>query len=226
MNIVAMKGTPLNDGLVDYMNTLFPSEDELLRRLCVEAEAAGIPPIQISPEQGRFLGVMVKALGARSILEVGTLGGYSAIVMGRALPEGGRLDTIEIDPHHADFARRMIAEAGLDDKVTVHIGSGIDVLERGLDDDTTYDLVFIDADKPNYCRYVDLALPRVRTGGVIAGDNALAWGEVVDADTDRDDVRGIRAFNQYMSEHPRIDAAIVPIGDGMCIGVVGAEELV
>ena len=148
------------------------------------------------------------------------LGGYSAIVMARALPEGGHVDTLEIDPLHADFARDQFRKAGLREKITLHLGAGVDLLERTLKGNEPYDFAFIDADKPSYFRYVDLLLPMMRPGGVIAGDNALAWGEVADERSDREDVQGIRAFNRYMADHPDIDATIVPVGDGMCIGVV------
>lgn len=215
-----MKGTPLTDPMVDYMIDLFPAEDELLQELQREAEEAGIPGIQISPEQAAFMEVFVKAIGARRIVEVGTLAGYSAIVMGRALPEEGELVTIEVDPFRAEFARRWIDRAGLSNKVRVHVGPGIDVLERSLADAGPFDMAFIDADKPSYVRYVDLLLPLMRVGGVIAGDNALAWGKVADAETDDEDVRGIQAFNRHVAEHPRLEGAIAPIGDGMCIAVV------
>ena len=219
-----MKGTPLDDKLVDYMIDLFPVEDDLLKELQKEMGQAEIPTIQISPEQAAFIGLFLKATGARRVIEIGTLGGYSAIVMARALPEGGHVDTIEVDPLHAEFARKYIAEAGLQEKITLHVGSAIDLLERKLGNSNPYDFAFIDADKPSYIRYVDLLLPLIRSGGVIAGDNALAWGEVTDQHTDREDVQGIQAFNQYMAEHPKIDAVIVPIGDGMCIGAVNHEN--
>ncbi|MCE2504058.1 MAG: O-methyltransferase [Chlorobi bacterium] len=219
-----MKGTPLDDKLVDYMIDLFPVEDDLLKELQKEMGQAEIPTIQISPEQAAFIGLFLKATGARRVIEIGTLGGYSAIVMARALPEGGHVDTIEVDPLHAEFARKYIAKAGLQEKITLHVGSAIDLLERKLGNSNPYDFAFIDADKPSYIRYVDLLLPLIRSGGVIAGDNALAWGEVTDQHTDREDVQGIQAFNQYMAEHPKIDAVIVPIGDGMCIGAVNHEN--
>lgn len=215
-----MKGTPLNDALVDYMNELFPAEDDFLRSLKRDAEAAGLPAIQISPEQGAFMGVFLKAIGARRVIEVGTLGGYSAIIMAHALPEDGRVISLEIDPMHAEFARNAVREAGLEEKITIKVGTGIDLLERELAGSGPYDFAFIDADKPSYCRYVDLILPMMRPGGVIAGDNALAWGEACNPETEDENARGIQAFNRHMSEHPDIDAAIVPIGDGLCLGVV------
>ncbi len=214
-----MKGTPLTDTIVDYMMELFGTEDELLTRLRREAEKAGIPPIEIAPEQGSVLQVLIRAIGARRILEIGTLAGYSSIVMGRALPDDGHVDTLEIDPFHAEFARERIREAGLEERVTVHTGIALDLLERDLSDAEPYDLLFIDADKPNYPRYVELALPLLRDGATVIGDNALAWGEVADATTDREDVQGIRTFNRFVADHPDLDGCIVPSGDGMCMAV-------
>ncbi len=215
-----MKGTPVTEEIVDYMIRLFPAEDELLVSLKKEAEEAGIPPIQISPEQAAFMQVLLKSTGAKHIIEIGTLAGYSAIIMARALPEGGTLTTIECDPLHAEFARNYIAKAGLSDKVKVLVGPGIDILERELKKSGPYDFAFIDADKVNYVRYAQHLLPLMRPGGLIAGDNALAWGEIADETTDREDVQGMQAFNQYMASEPRLQCALLPIGDGMCLGVV------
>ena len=200
------------------MLATFGGEDKLLAGLRSSAEAAGIPPIAIAPEQGPVLALLVRAISAQRILEVGTLAGYSAIVMGRALHEDGHIDTLEIDPFHAEFAREQIAEAGLSDTITVHTGHAVDLLERTIAVDAEpYDILFLDADKPNYPRYVELGLPLLRPGGLLIGDNALAWGEVADAATDREDVAGIRAFNAFVAEHAELDGAIVPSGDGMCI---------
>lgn len=216
-----MKGTPLNDATVEYMNALFPAEDELLRQLKADAEAAGIPAIQISPEQAACMQVLLRAVNAKRVLEVGTLAGYSAIVMARAMGDGARVITVERDPMHAEFAREYIDRAGLSSAIEVKIGSGLDVLERDLDGASAFDFAFIDADKPAYARYLELIIPKMRPGGLVAGDNALAWGEIANAQTDREDVRGMQAFNQAMASHPRIvQACILPVGDGMCIGTV------
>jgi predicted O-methyltransferase YrrM len=216
-----MKGTPLNDAIVDYLNSMFPVEDELLKELRSEAEKAGIPPIQISSEQGAFMQTLLRGTGARRVIEIGTLAGYSAIIMARALPEDGRIVTLERDPFHADFARGFIARAGLDGRIEVRTGAAADLLERDLAGSGPYDFAFIDADKPGYVRYLELLLPMMRSGGMIAGDNALAWGRIADDPTDDPDVRGMQAFNRAMAENPRITSSIVPVGDGMCIGVVG-----
>lgn len=216
-----MKGTPLTDETVTYINELFPTEDELLERLRAEAVAAEIPAIQISAEQGAFMQVLLRAMGARRVIEIGTLAGYSSIVMARALPDDGELVTLEVNPFHAQFATERIADAGLSHKVRVMTGSALDLLERDLAGSGPYDFAFIDADKPAYTRYLELLLPLMRPGGVIAGDNALAWGEIANTGTTDASVKGMQEFNRAMAEHPRIQACLVPIGDGMCMGVVG-----
>ena len=215
-----MKGTPLTDETVDYINDLFPAEDSLLTSLRTDAVAAEIPAIQISAEQGAFMQVMLRAMGARRVIEIGTLAGYSSILMARALPDDGELVTLEVNPFHAQFATERIAAAGLAHKVKVMTGSALDLLERDLAGSGPYDFAFIDADKPAYRRYLDLLIPLMRVGGVIAGDNALAWGEIANKETTDASVKGMQDFNAAMSAHPRIQACLVPIGDGMCMGVV------
>ena len=220
-----MKGTPITEPIYNYMTSNFPVEDDLLRQLRNDAAAAEIPEIQISPEQGRFMQVLLRGTGARRVIEVGTLGGYSAIIMARALPEGGKVTTIERDPFRAEFAREQARKAGLEDTIEVVTGSGIDVLERELAGSGPYDFAFIDADKPSYVRYLSLIYPMMRTGGMIAGDNSLAWGRIADEKSDDPDVLGMQAFNRAMKEHPGLQSCIVPVGDGMCIGVVVEESM-
>lgn len=215
-----MKGTPLTEDIFNYMVGLFSCEDELLVSLRREAVEAGLPEIQISPEQGAFMQVLLRGMGARRVIEVGTLGGYSAIVMARALPADGELVTIERDPLRAEFARNQIERAGLSGVARVLVGSGADVLERELAGSGPYDFAFLDADKPGYVRYLELIYPMMRSGGLIAGDNALAWGRIAEADVDDESVRGMQAFNQAVAQHPGLQGCLVPIGDGMCIGVV------
>ena len=215
-----MKGTPVTDEVIDYINDLFPSEDGFLRTLRIDAETAGIPSIAISAEQAAFLQVLLKGTGARRVIEIGTLAGYSAITMARALPEDGELVTLEVNPLHAQFAAARIERAGLADRVKVLVGSALDLLERDLAGSGSYDFAFIDADKPAYTQYLELLLPMMRRGGVIAGDNALAWGRIAERDTDDPSVRGMQEFNRSMSMEPTLTSCLVPIGDGMCMGVV------
>jgi predicted O-methyltransferase YrrM len=215
-----MKGTPVTDEVIDYINDLFPAEDDLLRTLRVEAEAAGIPPIAIAAEQAAFMQVLLRGMGARRIIEIGTLAGYSAITMARALPEDGELVTLEVNPLHAQFATEQIARAGLSHKVRVLTGSALDLLERDLAGSGPYDFAFIDADKPAYSRYLELLVPMMRRGGLIAGDNAMAWGNIADPSTADESVRGMQQFNRAVADDPRLQGCLVPIGDGMCIAVV------
>ncbi|MBC8145193.1 MAG: O-methyltransferase [bacterium] len=215
-----MKGTPLTDGIVDYINELFPSEEDVLRTLKKDALEADIPAIQISPEQGAYMQVMLRAMSAKRVIEIGTLAGYSSILMARALPDDGELVTLEVNPFHAQFATERIAEAGLAHKVRVLTGSALDLLERDLAGSGPYDFAFIDADKPAYTRYLDLLLPLMRRGGVIAGDNAMAWGEIANPATEDPSVKGMQAFNRAMAAETRLQSCLVPIGDGMCMGVV------
>src|SRR5439155_24541349 len=135
------------------------AEDDLLETLRAEAEAAEIPPIQISPEQGAFIQFFLKAIGARRVIEIGTLGGYSAIMIARALPTDGELITIEVDPFRAQFARDQIERAELSNIITVKIGSALDLLQRELAGTGPYDFAFIDDDKPEYVRYMNLLIP-------------------------------------------------------------------
>jgi caffeoyl-CoA O-methyltransferase len=215
-----MKGTPLTDEIVDYINRLYPSEDAVLAELRADAEAAGIPPIQISPEQGAFIQVLLRGMGARRVIEIGTLAGYSAINMARALPDDGELVTLEVNPLHAEFAKERIARAGLGHKVRVYTGSALDLLERDLAASGPYDFAFIDADKPSYRRYLELIVPLMRPGGIVAGDNAMAWGRIAEAETDDANVRGMQDFNRALAEDRRLQGCLVPIGDGMAMGVV------
>lgn len=217
-----MKGTPITEELYAYIVEMFAAEDDLLKRLPAEAEAKGIPQIHIAPEQGKFLQILMGATGAKKVLEVGALFGYSTIWMARALPPGGKLITVELDPLHAQTTRENVARAGLADRVEVREGDARTILPQ-LANEAPFDLAFIDAEKAEYLDYVDAALALMRKGGVIVGDNASAQGLVWNPsppEDARDFVLAIRAFNQRMAADPRLLSLLVPIGDGMCVGVV------
>ncbi|MCL6512475.1 MAG: O-methyltransferase [Anaerolineae bacterium] len=217
-----MKGTPITEELHAYIVETFAPEDDLLKRLPAEAEAKGIPQIHISPEQGKFLQVLMGAAGAKKVLEVGSLFGYSTIWMARALPPDGKLITIELDPLHAQTTRENVARAGLADRVEVREGDARAILPQ-LAGEAPFDLAFIDAEKAEYLDYMDAALRLVRKGGLIIGDNASARGLVWRTDLPEEE-RGfalpIRAFNQRMASDSRLLSLLVPIADGMCVGVV------
>src|SRR5438046_8149383 len=159
----------MSDRTGDYISALFAPEDQLLASLREEADRTGLPPIAISADEGRLLQVLLTSIGARRVLEVGTLGGYSAICMARALPADGRLLTIEIEPKHADFARRYIKRAALSDRIEVRVGRALDVLPA-LDGER-YDAMFLDADKEPLPTYFEWAPRPVRPGGFIIADN-------------------------------------------------------
>ena len=208
----------MSDKAGDYIAGLFSAEDELLASLREEADRTGLPPISISADEGRLLQVLLTAIGARRVLEVGTLGGYSAICMARALPPGGRVVTVEIDEKHAAFARRYIQRAELGDRIEVRLGRALEVLPA-LDGER-FDAIFLDADKEPLPTYFDWALRLVRPGGLIIADNALWGGRVYDGEESDERTRGVREFNRRMSTDPRVLGIIVPTHDGVAVAVV------
>jgi predicted O-methyltransferase YrrM len=190
-------------------------------------EAAGLPPIDVSPAQGKFLHLLARMIGARRVLEIGTLGGYSTIWLARALPEGGRLVTLERDARHAAIARANIERAGVSRVVDLRIGAALDLLPtvqaEGLG---PFDLVFIDADKPNNPGYLEWALKLARPGTTIVLDNVVRRGAVADPESLDPDVRGIRTAFDMIAAEPRLSAtALQTVGskgwDGFAIAVVG-----
>jgi predicted O-methyltransferase YrrM len=208
----------MSDRAGDYIAGLFSAEDELLAALREEADRTGLPPISISADERRLLQVLLTAIGARRVLEVGTLGGYSAICMARALPPGGRVLTVEIEEKHAEFARRYIQRAELADRIEVRVGRALEVLPA-LDGER-FDAVFLDADKEPLPTYFEWALRLVRPGGLIIADNALWGGRVYDGDESDERTRGVREFNRRMSTDPRVLGIIVPTHDGVAVAVV------
>ena len=210
----------MSDEVGDYLSALFAPEDETLLALREEADRGGLPPISISPDEGQLLHVLLTAIGARRVLEVGTLGGYSAIWMARALPADGTLLSIELDAGHAEFARRFIARAGLERVVEVRTGRALDLLPAL--DGAQFDAIFLDADKEPLPTYLDWALRLVRPGGLIIADNALWGGRVLDQTVNDDATLAVREFNRRFAADPRITGIVVPTHDGVAIGIVKA----
>lgn len=208
----------MSDKAGEYISGLFGAEDELLASLREEADRTGLPPIAISADEGRLLQVLLTAIGARRVLEVGTLGGYSAICMARALPPGGKLLSIEIDEAHAAFARRYVERATLSDRVEIRVGRALDVLPS-LDGER-FDAIFLDADKEPLPTYFEWGLRLVRPGGLLIGDNALWGGRVYENENADDRTRGVREFNRRMATDPRVLGIIVPTHDGVAVAVV------
>jgi predicted O-methyltransferase YrrM len=197
----------------DYLTSLLISDDaddDALQAALRDSDAAGLPHIAVSPSQGRLLNLLALAQGARRILEIGTLGGYSTIWLARALPADGRLITLEYEPRHAEVARGNLARAGLDKVAEVRTGPALDSLARLAAMDTPpFDLVFLDADKEQYPRYLEEALRLTRPGSLIIADNVIRGGAVADADSDDPRVQGVRRFLELMARHPKLTATAV-----------------
>jgi predicted O-methyltransferase YrrM len=200
--------------LEQYLSERYWTEDDLLREVRADIAERG-PQIQVSAEAGRLLALLVRAAGATRVLEVGTLFGYSGIWMARELPEGGRLDTIEIEKLHADAAEHWFERAGLADRVTVHRGAGAEVLATLPG---PYDVAFIDADKDGYPEYGRLALERLRPGGIVIADNAIRSGRIAQAGRGSGN-DGIRALHDLLAGDADLVATTVPVGDGLLIAV-------
>lgn len=202
--------------LADYVEELFAGEDEALQNIRTGHAAAGLPEINVSPEEGKLLHLLVRSISARRVLEIGTLGGYSAVWMARALPAGGRLVTIERDATHAVYARAGFERARVADRIELLEGDALEVLATL---EGPFDAAFIDADKAPMPRYFAEAMRRVRVGGLVLGDNAFHDGRVVDPTADDADTRGIREFNRLMATDRRLVSTIVPVRDGLAVGL-------
>ncbi|MBR7943517.1 O-methyltransferase [Burkholderia cenocepacia] len=207
--------------------TLVPS-DAVLDAALAASDAAGLPAINVAPNQGKLLQLLATIRGARRILEVGTLGGYSTIWLARALPPGGALVTLELNPAHAKVATQNIARAGFAQVVSVMVGSAKDSLARLIDTgEAPFDFIFIDADKDNNAVYLDAALKLSRPGTVIVVDNVVRNGRVADPDNREPDVAGVRAgFARLAAEPALMTTAVQTVGqkgwDGFSISIVGA----
>jgi caffeoyl-CoA O-methyltransferase len=209
--------TLIDERHVRYITEHTRAEDEFLRDLKREAAAAGIPSIWIAPAQASFIQILLRLTGARQVVEVGTLAGYSAIAMARALPADGKLRTIELEARHADFAEAWIARSDVAGKIEVLRGPGLEVLPRLASDSA--DAAFLDADKGNYPKYLAECLRIVRRGGLIMADNAFAFGELFDDKPADREVGAIRHFNEVMHRERALESIIVPFGDGLWVGV-------
>jgi predicted O-methyltransferase YrrM len=202
-----------------FITATVVEEDEALRGAVAAAEAAGLPSIQVSPPQGKLLQLLVRLLGAEKILEFGTLGGYSAILMARALPENGRLITLEARPEYAEVARQSIERAGVADRVEIRVGPALESLP-GLEADGAgpFDLVFIDADKVNTPDYFAWALDRTRPGGLIVADNVVRKGTLADASDPDEATQAQRRLHEMLADEPRVSATTI-----QTVGVKGYD---
>jgi predicted O-methyltransferase YrrM len=210
----------------EYISNLTCEEDAILKATIQSLEEAGIPQISISANQGKFLQVMAKLVRAKRILELGTLGGYSTIWMARALPEEGKLISIEFEPKYAAVAQKNIDAAGLTRKVQIRIGKGIDLLNKMIEEkEPGFDMIFIDADKPPYTEYFELALQLSHSGTLIIADNVIRGGRVLNAEHEDEAAKGVHRFNTTIGKTKGTTATIIQtVGnkeyDGMAVIVV------
>jgi predicted O-methyltransferase YrrM len=209
-----------------YMNDKLIQPDPILDEVLKANQEAELPAIDVSPSQGKFLHLLASLKGAKRILEIGTLGGYSTIWLARALPKDGQLITLELSAHHAEVARANLKRAGVNHLVEVIVGPGLDTLavlkDRGTD---PFDLIFIDADKPNNPNYLKWALELSKRGSLIICDNVVRQGHVVNSESEDENVKGIRQFMNALAQEKRISAtAIQTVGskgyDGFIVGIV------
>ncbi len=214
------------DAVIDE---LVLGHDPVLEQVMADAQDLGLPPIAVPAAHGRLLQLLARSIGARRILEVGTLAGYSAICLARALPADGRLVTMELEPARATVARRNLERAGVADRVEVQVGPARDSLARLIGErPVPFDLAFIDADKRSNPAYLRAALELVRVGGLIVLDNVVRDGHVADASSDAPDVRGTREALAFLGSEPRLlSTAIQTVGakgwDGFAVGLVLRE---
>ncbi|SPF54446.1 O-methyltransferase MdmC [Candidatus Sulfopaludibacter sp. SbA4] len=194
------------------IEALFAPSDPVLARNIADAQAAGLPSFQVSPNQGRLLYLLAKLIGARRVLEIGTLGGYSATWLARALPADGLLVTLELNPRHAEVARRSLERAAITPRLDLRVGPAADSLRDLIRSAVPpFDLVFLDADKSGYVEYLGLVLELVRPGALILADNVIRHGLVIDPSPGDPNDAGAKAYNEAIASDPRLESLILPI---------------
>lgn len=220
---------PLNEQLVEridgYIERLFVAPDATLEQNLRDADAAGLPAINVSPAQGKFLYLLVRLARATRVLEIGTLGGYSTTWLARALPPDGLVVTLELDPKHAATARTSISRSAPAATVDIRVGPAIEALQQMIAArEPAFDVIFIDADKASYVTYLELSLQLSRPGTLIVADNVIRHGAVMEAQPPDESARGAKAFNETLAAHPRLESILLPIVrdtiDGVSISIV------
>jgi predicted O-methyltransferase YrrM len=209
----------LDDRLYDYLLEASLREPEILRRLREETAAMPLSMMQIAPEQGQFMGLIVESIGARQCLELGVFTGYSSLVVALALPDDGHITACDVSEEFTAVARRYWAEAGIAHKIDLRLAPGLDTLDALLAEgaDETYDFAFVDAVKTEYADYYERLLKLIRPGGLIAVDNVLWGGAVADPDDNGEDTVAIRAFNEKLRDDPRVTMSLLPLADGLTL---------
>ena len=217
--MATMTDLTINDALWDYMRRVTLREPDVLRRL--REETAGHPQanMQISPEQGQFMALLMQLMGARRTLEIGVFTGYSSLAVALALPDDGRIIACDVSEEYTAIARRYWREAGVDRRIDLRLRPALETLDNliATGQGNTFDFAFIDADKGNYANYYERALVLVRPGGLIAIDNVLWYGRVIDPAVKDADTRAIRAFNEKLHGDQRVWLSMLPVRDGLTL---------
>jgi caffeoyl-CoA O-methyltransferase len=216
---MSKRSISLTDSLYDYLLSVSLREPDLLLKLREETAADPAANMQISPEQGQFMGLLARLMGARRCLEIGVFTGYSSLAIARALPEDGRIVACDISEKWTSVARRYWAAAGVAHKIDLRLATAMETLDRLLADGEagTFDFAFIDADKENYVGYYERALQLLRSGGLVVADNTLWSGRVADPENAEADTVALRHFNELLHGDSRVDLSLVPIGDGLSL---------
>ncbi|WP_017658609.1 class I SAM-dependent methyltransferase [Baaleninema simplex] len=211
----------LSPQLHDYLLSTSVREPELLTQLREETAKLPMSNMQIAPEQGQFMALLVQLMGAKKAIEIGVFTGYSSLAVALALPENGKLVACDVDEEYTAIARRYWEKAGVSGKIDLHLAPALETLDRLLEDGQaeTFDFAFIDADKRNYPNYYEKSLQLLRRGGLIAIDNVLWSGRVADSEDTDKRTQAIRDFNQKLYEDDRVTLSLVPIADGVTLAL-------
>lgn len=209
----------LTPQVYEYLLSVSLRENEILRQLREETANHRLARMQISPEQGQFMGLLIKLMGVKKILEIGVYTGYSSTAMALALPEEGKIVACDVSEEFTKIARKYWQKAQVESKIDLHIAPALETLDKLIaeGEEETFDFVFIDADKRNYGNYYEKSLQLLSQGGLIAVDNVLWNGKVADAEEQDNLTKAIRNFNQKLAQDDRIDLSLIPIGDGLTL---------
>jgi len=217
--VLGKRTLQLDENLYDYLLSVSSREPAILKQLREETDKLAEAGMQISPDQGQFMALLLKLIGATRVIEIGTFTGYSALVMAMALPEDGKITCCDKSDEWTAVARRYWAKAGVDHKIDLRLGSALDTLDALIESGqgNNFDFAFIDADKVNIPDYFERCLVLLKQGGLVAVDNVLWGGSVINPEKQDDDTVAIRAFNKQLKDDSRVDISLVPIGDGLSL---------
>ncbi len=217
---MSSKTTVVTDEINEYLQDKFGAPEEILDAINKIASVKGMPTIHISKHQAKYMQFMLKSINAKYVLEIGSLAGYSAIAMASALPEGGKLIAVELNPDYADLIRKNAEKAGVADKIEVVCQDARQFVEN-FKAEHPLDFIFIDADKQSYYHYLTALTPHLRSGGIFAADNAFAFGFLLEASPERDpeEIKSVKSFNEAFASSDEYFVTLAPVGDGLIMGL-------